>query len=51
VPKIKKPISGRDAEKCLAMFEVLDDHDDSQNVYADFDISDEELARIAQLQG
>ena len=51
VPKIKKSISGRDAEKCLSMFESLDDHDDSQNVYADFDISDEELARIAALQG
>jgi YebC/PmpR family DNA-binding regulatory protein len=48
VPKTKKAIAGRDAEKCLAMFETLDDHDDSQNVYADFDISDEELARIGQ---
>ena len=48
VPKTKKPITGRDAEKCLAMFESLDDHDDSQNVYADFDISDEELAKIDQ---
>jgi transcriptional/translational regulatory protein YebC/TACO1 len=26
--------------------EVLDDHDDVQNVYADFDISDEELATL-----
>jgi YebC/PmpR family DNA-binding regulatory protein len=51
VPKTKKTITGREAEKCLAMFESLDDHDDSQNVYADFDISDEELARIAQLSG
>ncbi|MBW2528312.1 MAG: YebC/PmpR family DNA-binding transcriptional regulator [Deltaproteobacteria bacterium] len=46
VPKSKKPLSGREAEKCLNMFEALDDHDDCQNVYADFDISDEELARI-----
>jgi transcriptional/translational regulatory protein YebC/TACO1 len=48
IPKSKKTISGRDAEKCLAMFESLDDQDDTQNVYADFDISDEELARLAQ---
>jgi transcriptional/translational regulatory protein YebC/TACO1 len=27
--------------------ETLDDHDDVQNVYSDFDISDEELAKIA----
>lgn len=49
IPKIKKSISGRDAEKCMAMFESLDDQDDTQNVYADFDISDEELARLAAL--
>jgi transcriptional/translational regulatory protein YebC/TACO1 len=29
------------------MAEALDDHDDVQNVYADFDISDEELASLA----
>lgn len=46
VPKNKKPMTGRDAEVCLQLFEALDDHDDTQNVYADFDISDEELARM-----
>jgi YebC/PmpR family DNA-binding regulatory protein len=46
VPKVKKPLEGRDAEKALALFEALDDHDDSQTAYADFDVSDEELARI-----
>jgi transcriptional/translational regulatory protein YebC/TACO1 len=50
VPKVKKPLTGRDAEKCLSLFESLDDQDDSQNVYADFDISDEELARIAAIE-
>jgi YebC/PmpR family DNA-binding regulatory protein len=48
VPKTKKSIGGRDAEKCMAMFEALDDQDDTQNVYADFEISDEELAKLAQ---
>ena len=47
VPKTKKPISGRDAEVALNLVEALDDHDDVQNVYADFDVSDEEMARIA----
>jgi len=47
VPKNKKDVSGRDAEVCLNLFEALDDHDDVQNVYTDFDVSDEEIARIA----
>jgi YebC/PmpR family DNA-binding regulatory protein len=47
VPKVKKPLSGRDAQVALNLAEALDDHDDVQNVYADFDISDEELAALA----
>jgi YebC/PmpR family DNA-binding regulatory protein len=47
VPKVKKPLSGRDAQVALHLAEALDDHDDVQNVYADFDISDEELATLA----
>jgi YebC/PmpR family DNA-binding regulatory protein len=46
VPKIKKPLTGRDAQVALNLAEALDDHDDVQNVYADFDISDEELAAL-----
>ena len=48
VPKTKKALSGRDAEVAINLAETLDDHDDVQNVYADFDISDEEIARIAK---
>jgi YebC/PmpR family DNA-binding regulatory protein len=46
VPKVKKPITSRDAQVALNLVEALDDHDDVQNVYADFDISDEELAAL-----
>ena len=46
IPKNKKAITGRDAEVALSLVEALDDHDDVQNVYADFDISDEELAKL-----
>ncbi|HEY4016116.1 MAG TPA: YebC/PmpR family DNA-binding transcriptional regulator [Polyangiaceae bacterium] len=46
VPKMRKPLSGRDAEVALNLAEVLDDHDDVQNVYADFDVSEDELLRI-----
>ena len=49
LPKAKKSISGRDAEVAISLAEALDDHDDVQNVYADFDISDEEMTRIAGL--
>ena len=47
IPKTKKPVSGRDAEVLLNLAEVLDDHDDVANVYADFDVSDEELAKLS----
>lgn len=46
VPKTKKDVSGRDAEVCMNLADALDDHDDVQNVFSDFDISDEELERI-----
>jgi YebC/PmpR family DNA-binding regulatory protein len=46
VPKVKKPLAGRDAEVALGLAEALDDHDDVQNVYADFDVSEDELSRI-----
>jgi YebC/PmpR family DNA-binding regulatory protein len=49
LPKAKKGVSGRDAEVCIQLADALDDHDDVQNVYADFDVSDEEVARIAAL--
>ncbi len=48
VPKNKRMVSGRDAETCMNLAEALDDHDDVQNVFSDFDISDEEAARMAE---
>ena len=51
VPKIKKPLAGRDAEVALNLSEALDEHDDVQNVYSDFELSDEEMGRIAALEG
>ena len=37
----------RDAEVCLNLVDALDDHEDVQNVFSDFDISEEELAKLA----
>jgi YebC/PmpR family DNA-binding regulatory protein len=48
LPKAKKQLAGRDAEVALNLAEALDDHDDVQNVFSDFDISDEEIARISK---
>jgi len=47
IPKTKKQVAGREAEVLINLAELLDDHDDVQNVYADFDVSDEELAKIS----
>jgi YebC/PmpR family DNA-binding regulatory protein len=46
VPKNKKEIQGRDAEVCLNLVDALDEHDDVANVYSDFDVSEEEMARL-----
>ena len=42
-------VSGGDAEKCLRLVERLEDLDDVHKVYANFDIDDAELERIAAL--
>ena len=47
IAKNKKPTTGRDAELCLNLADALDDHDDAQNVYSDFDIPEDELAKLA----
>lgn len=47
IPKNPVAASGRDAELSLRLLEVLDDHDDVQNVWSNVDISEEEMNRIA----
>ncbi len=47
LPKNKKQVAGRDAELAVNLAEALDDNDDVQNVFSDFDLSDEELARLS----
>ena len=39
-------LEGSDAETMLSLADGLEDLDDVQNVYANFDISDEELAKF-----
>lgn len=46
VPQNTVTLSGKEAEQTLKLLEVLQDHDDVQNVSANLDIAQEELERI-----
>jgi transcriptional/translational regulatory protein YebC/TACO1 len=41
------PVEGGQAKQVLALLEALEDLDDVQNVYANFDISESVLAEMA----
>jgi YebC/PmpR family DNA-binding regulatory protein len=47
MPENTAPVSGHAAEQVLKLIEELEDHDDVQNVSANYDISDEEMAQIS----
>ena len=47
IPNTPKVVEGRDAEKMMQLFEALDDHDDVQNVFSDFVLSEQALAEMA----
>ena len=46
-PKNTTPIEGEAAQTLLDMIAALDDNDDVQNVYANFELSDDALAKFA----
>jgi len=46
IPSNPKIAEGRDAEKLMQLFEALDEHDDVQNVFADFELSEQALAEL-----
>jgi YebC/PmpR family DNA-binding regulatory protein len=46
-PKTVTPVEGETAESLIRLLEILDDSDDVQNVYANFDMSDEAMARLS----
>jgi YebC/PmpR family DNA-binding regulatory protein len=46
LPKLTKEVDGSDAKKLVSLFDTLEDHDDVQSVFADFDLSDEALAEM-----
>jgi len=40
-------LTGNDAKQLLALIDTLEEHDDVQQVYANFDIPDEILEQVA----
>ena len=44
VPGNTVKVTGKDAENVMKLMNTLEEHDDVQNVYSNFDIDDKELA-------
>ncbi len=47
LPKTTVKLDGKDAEQILKMMERLEEHEDVQNVYSDFDISEELMEKLS----
>ena len=47
IPKNTVKLEGKPAEQMLRLMEAMEDNDDVQNVYANFDISKEEMERLS----
>ncbi|MFH0958059.1 MAG: YebC/PmpR family DNA-binding transcriptional regulator [Pseudomonadota bacterium] len=47
VPQNTLKLDGKKAEQMLKMMDTLDDHDDLERVYANFDISEEEMMNLS----
>jgi len=43
VPQNYVKLQGKEAQQMLKLFEALDDHDDVQHVWANFDIEEKEI--------
>lgn len=46
IPQNTVDISGKNAEQLMKLMGILDDHDDVQNVFANFEIDEKEMERI-----
>ncbi|NJC88652.1 MAG: YebC/PmpR family DNA-binding transcriptional regulator [Desulfuromonas sp.] len=46
LPQTQVQLAGKQAESMLKLMDKLEDNDDVQNVYANFDIADDELAKF-----
>jgi len=48
IPSTTVKVEGKEAKQLLSLMEALEEQEDVQNVYANFDISDEEMERLTQ---
>jgi YebC/PmpR family DNA-binding regulatory protein len=48
VPQNYVQLEGKKAEQCLKLMDALEDQDDAQNVWANFDIDEEEISRYSE---
>lgn len=51
IPNTPKEVDGDDAKTLMELFEALDEHDDVQAVFADFELSDAALAQLESEEG
>lgn len=47
IPSTTVQLAGKEAIQVLRLVDSLEDHDDVQNVYANFDVAEEEMAAVA----
>ena len=48
VPKTTVPLDEKKAGQCLRIMELLEEQDDAQEVYSNYDISDEIMAKLGE---
>jgi YebC/PmpR family DNA-binding regulatory protein len=48
VPQNYVKLEGRKAEQCLKLMDALEDQDDAQHVWANFDIDEEEISKYSE---
>ncbi len=48
IPQNYVKVEGKQAQQLLRLMEELEDHDDVQNVWANFDIDEEEIAQYSE---
>jgi transcriptional/translational regulatory protein YebC/TACO1 len=48
IPQNTIKLEDKTAEQMLKLMETLDDHDDIQEIYANFDIDDDVMAKVAE---
>jgi transcriptional/translational regulatory protein YebC/TACO1 len=48
IASLQVPVGEKDAEALLRLVEALEDHDDVQKVYSNFNLPDEVMARLSR---